>query len=808
MADPASICFWAGRWGKRWGEEGRGDWDFGKKLKIFGETADILIMLPRIIRKSLFFCLKASFFLLLAISFQQALNERASILSLAYASQTSELPANQSTEHLLAKLLPAPTGQRAKEPLNQMLNSQGGKSQDGSEGESQEGVSEGASNFKILLAYVSGTSSQEGVSAGDSKLHTDWHSLANPSNNKRTDEDDGSNKSYPPGLPYSPNTVKGLDIADDNGSGASSNGGTSGDTAGDNGSGASPNRGTPGDSSNGGTPKNPTNDPDSAQSSGTCSDTDSLSELRRTKSELEEKFEGEGGDIRLNEFKRNPNTEEKEGGIICLSDDETATKEKDCLTKLKREIRSCESEITQKTAQDEKCETARESLKTSKREYYKQCRLFSRGKQCEETLIACASCPAPDEDSSQYDCVRTHRNSKCPELSGENLKQSQERKEEHEDALKELQEEISELSTEVTEKENDLHRELAELEEEFNSLVQDMERDTRNAKAELEEGMKSAKSKIDANMAAQIQAVQKEIDQSLQIAHEFENAVTKASMVYQVEIQKINDECLNQAHKELRQYRRRRRRSIQSGGYKLSLSQLTKRSRMPFAQQDQIWLNNAKQRCLSGKAPAFSFAQKKYKNTLRQIEQKKEQYQQRITKLQQSLAGFNQAVSQQKNQLVQEYSKQMSDIITQFESNYQSALANYDKNKQTLLFTKNKELSQLKAQLMEKIRLAQDKKMSLARENYLIRELESKNTPSNDDNNEELFSTATSLLIEYQDNLDSAMERCGCKTRRSSRDKSSKNTAPPEPDICKEIKPKEKQGDRFKRAVRIFGGQR
>ena len=517
--------------------------------------------------------------------------------------------------------------------------------------------------------------------------------------------------------------------------------------------------------------------------SDTCLETDSLSRVESKKANLSTAFETEGGDARLNELNRTKKHPD----------------ERDELAQLKRKINECERLITQKTKQNEECKTAEDKFKTSKREYIKQCRLFARGRNCEESLTACATCSTPNEKSSQYNCVKIHQTSKCPELAGEDLKQSRERKEEYEDSLKEIQEEITEIKEQLTEKENELHKELAETEEEFNSLVQDMERDTRNAKTELEEGMKSAQSKIDASMAEQIQAVQTEIEQSLRVAHEFENAVTNASMAYQADIQKIYDECLNTAYTQLRQYRQQRRRSIQTGGYKISLSQLTQKTRMPFAQQDEIWLNNAKEKCLRNKTPAFKFAQQRYQNTLRRIEQKKEEYQQRMNKLQQSLSALNQAVSQQKNQLVQEYSKQITDIITQFETNYQTALKNYNNKKQTLLITKNKEIARLKTELMEKTRLAQDKKMSLARETHLIKLLESKNTPSNDTDQEELFSTAVSQLIEYKDNLDSAMERCGCNQ------KSSKDTG-----ICKILKRsnKSQKRDRFKKAVETLGGNR
>ena len=517
-----------------------------------------------------------------------------------------------------------------------------------------------------------------------------------------------------------------------------------------------------------------------AQEPLSCSTQDSLSSLERTKRELNNELT----DLQ-NFITKNPNHPK-------MDDKKTER------SKAQDQISECERLITRKSTVQEECKSAREAFNSSRSEYHRKCRRFARGKSCEEALTACAACPAPKEESLQYNCIRTHQISKCPELAGKDLEKSRERKKEYEEDFKEVQEEIAELSEKLTEQENELHRQLAEIEEEFNSLVRDMERDTLNAKSELEEGMKSAQNQIDAEVSKQIQAVQAEINQSLKVAHEFENAVTKASMVYQADLQKIYDECLAFAQNQLNQYRQRRKKSIQSGAYKLSLSQLTRKTRMPFAQMDEERLNFYKKKCIQNKATAFKTAKQMYQNTLRQIEQKKEEYQQKISILKKSLLSLNQMVSQQKNKLLEEYSKKMTEIITQFETNYQAALKSYNKQKQTLLITQTKEISRLKAELAQKTKSAKEKELSLVREIELIQLLESKNTQSDTDN-EELFSESISLLIEYKDNLEIALSACGCKQSESK-----KNTT------CESLKKfqKKHKSDRFKKLIENLGGNR
>ena len=76
--------------------------------------------------------------------------------------------------------------------------------------------------------------------------------------------------------------------------------------------------------------------------------------------------------------------------------------------------------------------------------------------------------------------------------------------------------------------------------------------------------------------------VQKEIDNSLSVAHSFENAITKANVEYRKERRQIVLECETQARGRLAQYRQKRRVAIRTGSLQISPSSLLRRGKNVF----------------------------------------------------------------------------------------------------------------------------------------------------------------------------------------------------------------------------------
>ena len=356
------------------------------------------------------------------------------------------------------------------------------------------------------------------------------------------------------------------------------------------------------------------------------------------------------------------------------------------IAQLKRKCRKEKKKYEERLSQYDQCAEGIETAEKARSEFSKDCAQFSGGSlKCSSAIQACEMCPS-EEDFGNYDCVKIHQKTKCPAFSGEDLKSAKEKRDQIDEELKDTGEEIAELEEDIVEKENDLNKDLSELETDWTEANRELEQQVEEQKADLEAQLKQTKSQITEAVSKAIAKVQAEIDNSLKVAHSFENAITQAYMDYRKEKRQIILECETQAQGRLAEYRQRRRMAIQTGSLQMSLSTLMKKGRTSFARHDIALLKKYNSRCLSKRKSDFQAVEKNHKQKLRAIEQQKEQYQANLKKIKQQITSLNNQAVKEQNQLVQEYAVEMNKILEKYNKEYQFALQSYWKAKKTFCF--------------------------------------------------------------------------------------------------------------------------
>ena len=413
----------------------------------------------------------------------------------------------------------------------------------------------------------------------------------------------------------------------------------------------------------------------------------------------------------------------------------------------------------------ENCKKAKDSFDNTKSDFRRSCGKFSKsgGINCEEFILGCAVCPTPEEkDSSSYNCVKIHNNSKCPELAGPELEEARKLIKDFQEDLEEEKDELQDLQKDLIEEENELNRELVDMEEEFTSTVSDFKRDTDNNKKELENQFSENKQSISASLNEQIAEVQEMIDKKLAISHGFENALTKANRTYSLEVQRIQRECRQEAMTKLMNYRDSRRRAIENGSYSISFSQLISKKRVTFHEQDQNLLKYYNRFCLKDRKQELENANTNYKIALRGIEQQKEQFEDNINSMKSRLSDLASKASSAEKNLVQSYVKQMSGNINRFETNYKNNLKTYNTGKQSLIFTKSKKINRLKGAIVLKGQAIQELEGSLSQQRGLEGYLKSSGTSKEEDRQDD-FADLTGAFASYESARQKNWDKCNCE---------------------------------------------
>ena len=433
---------------------------------------------------------------------------------------------------------------------------------------------------------------------------------------------------------------------------------------------------------------------------------------------------------------------------------------------IEKKQRSCRKEknkYEERLSQHSQCTEGIEKAEKARADFSKDCAKFSGGSlKCSSAIQACEMCPS-EEDFDNYDCVKIHQKTKCPSLSGEDLKSAKEKRDKINEELKELEEGIAELEEDIVEKENDLNKDLSDLETEFTEANRELEQQVEEQKADLEAQLKQTKSQITEAVSKAIAKVQAEIDNSLKIAHSFENAITQAYMDYRKEKRQIILECETQAQGRLAKFRQDRRRLIQSGSLQMSLSTLMKKGRTSFARKDLDLLKKYNIQCLSKRKSDFQTVEKIHKQKMRAIEQQKEQYQANLSKIKQQVTSLNNQAVKEQSQLVQEYATNMNKILERYNKEYQFALNRYlEARDKLLLQTKN--ITVLKKHHSQKNQLKREKQMELVRETEQISYLKSKGVSSEEDQKDQFVEAAGSYAT-YEEAVQLAHSDCSCSDK-------------------------------------------
>ena len=442
-------------------------------------------------------------------------------------------------------------------------------------------------------------------------------------------------------------------------------------------------------------------------------------------------------------------------------------------------LRECDKLIDEKVTKEKQCNEALSELNNSRKDYSQTCHKFAGGgTSCSNALKACSLCPSADTTDAEYKCVKIHKKTKCPALTGPDLKRAKEEKDKYKEDVKDLKEKIEDLRKDLTEEENELNTELVELEEEFNTLISTLQRDTENAKIELEKSLKESNSEIKSSVNEQVAKVQENINNALKVAHSFENALTQAYTTYKSEVQKVHKDCRGEALTQLMRYQTRRRQSILSGAYKISVSKLMNKNRTSFYQQDQTKLRYFYNKCLKLRKSDLNDIKTAYSVKLRQIEQQKELYEQNINTMKSNLTSLNQSAAKEQNQLLSSYTKLISSSMSKFESEYKSGLEKYNKNKQTLIINKSRKVNNLKAALKHKTDQLKELNFALVREQNLIHSLKKQGVQEEEDKTDD-YAEASGNWIDYQNKILQTWNACDCKPNNT---KKNNNNCPTKKD--------------------------
>ncbi len=405
----------------------------------------------------------------------------------------------------------------------------------------------------------------------------------------------------------------------------------------------------------------------------------------------------------------------------------------------------------------EKCTEDLKQLEDKKSEFVKNCGEFSTGRmKCSVAIMACKMCPS-EKNSIGYECVRVHDRTNCPAKSGAELKSAEKKRDQVKEDMEKVQEEIAELEKDIVSRETELNEKMAELENDFKENQRDLERAVEEANAELQAQSSSEDAQIQASLLKATATVQAEIENSLKVAHSFENAISAANREFRQERRKIIMACEIQARSLRAQYRKKRKLAIQTGSLRISVHELLSSGRHSFKKTDRSLLNKYYAQCLERRKPDFNEVEAAYQDKLKLIEQQREQYVARLKSLRKKLKDLEQQTTQAQNQKDQKYFDQMQKNIKAFEREYTLAYQKYLSHKQ-LLRKEAQNITVLQKQLIEKRTLLRDTNFQLVQEEGLISHLRSKGVTK--ETTESKFSEAAASFVEYYDAISIAEASC------------------------------------------------
>ncbi len=407
-----------------------------------------------------------------------------------------------------------------------------------------------------------------------------------------------------------------------------------------------------------------------------------------------------------------------------------------------------------------KCETAETTYITSDNNLSEKCGAFIGGSPdgCRGVIKICEDCLEDDDDNEN--CVKKPGTEKslCPQLRGDLLKQTKEDMKEAKEKITNLKESNRDLEGKIVEKQGKISGETAIFEEEVSKIK------TRQIQARqaLDDDLEVAKTKIDKDLETSIAEVNKNIAQALEVRHKFENAISKAYRDLRLDKNKLYAQCRSLATQQLANYRKRRQQAIANGSFKKSsLKSLMQKNRVSFAQKDDARFKHYYNLCLSSKRTVVKELEKRLKESLKQIGQKRKEYLAMIERLKKDLNQKTQSASIKKGQALKNFYNKLHGEMKKFHSEEQVRTKKY-RGKHAQL---SKEMQQLQYNLQKDMGTLEETEKKKSYHYQLVNQLKDKGAKEDKD-----FGTVLALAKIADGNLDNLLETCECTKEKSEED--------------------------------------
>ena len=337
------------------------------------------------------------------------------------------------------------------------------------------------------------------------------------------------------------------------------------------------------------------------------------------------------------------------------------------------------------------CDKTYEEFKEAKKDAGKECGVFGGLSKCREVIISCEDCP----DGEGENCVKLPAGTKCPELAGEDLAALKEEKESAKDIKNDVEGEIKELKDKILEK----NAELTEAKTTYDTKMAEMQNEVQSNYEELEREVKEKQGEIDGNLQKANSEVRGGLSKSLEQQHVLSNAIAKAERVRRDSTEKIYEECRRAAAAQLSGYRQRRRVAIRDGRYRnRGVGKMMRSARVSFAKRDNARYQGYYSNCVSRRASRFQSVEADYRTTITMIEQKKEQLMAQYRGLQGQIRQLTQQAFQQKQKLIQEFSKNTESALQKLAGQQMQRTKKYEEESRNL----NHALMALQSDLQKK----------------------------------------------------------------------------------------------------------
>ncbi len=338
----------------------------------------------------------------------------------------------------------------------------------------------------------------------------------------------------------------------------------------------------------------------------------------------------------------------------------------------KKALSTVENDILGRT---DKCESAEADWTKTKKELREACSDFSHEGGCDQTIKTCQECP-DNTDHGNVKCRQFHQNhkAKCPQLSGEELKNAKKDRENAEEKIKTLEESITQLKADLLEEQN----ELSGARIEFEQGKTDIETQLVAEREDLDGTLERDKKNIDQKVEAKIATLNERIATALKARHAIENSISDAHRQLRIDKNKVYFQCRSYAGQELANYRQKRRQAIAAGTFKQSsIRDLMRKNRISLAQKDNARFKHYYNICLRNSRTQIKEIEAGHKETLKRVKQKKLEYLETTKRLQNDVSNETKNAVVKKNKAINTYYKKIHRTLKKFRRKEQNALQTY-----------------------------------------------------------------------------------------------------------------------------------